>query len=234
MNTATKPALPPLPAPDHKDENCWKATTYTSEAMAAYGATCEEHGYQRGLTAGFAMAIAMAANACDEQASEPECPERAKYCADAVRALAAHPTEQAAPAEPLQALVDQAQALDMGYGKSVQEAQAVEYPDIAAFEKLAAYQGLQDFTKAEDKSPPGEIPAASGGKFAPATYYNFITELAYRVWANKPAALASPQPVREPLPIVLTDEAATASPGVDIDAVHRRLIGGITLELDNS
>jgi len=64
-------------------------------------------------------------------------------------------------------------------------AQAPGKQDIAAFEVLAKYQGLQDFTKAADKAKDGEIPSTSGGKFCPATYYNYVTELAYRVWANK-------------------------------------------------
>jgi hypothetical protein len=67
--------------------------------------------------------------------------------------------------------------------------------DIAEFEALAAYQGLQDFTKAADKAKRGDIPATHGGKFSPATYYNFVTELAYRVWANKNAAPAQQAPV---------------------------------------
>ena len=34
-----------------------------------------------------AAALERAAEVCDEQAKEPECPERATYCADAIRAL---------------------------------------------------------------------------------------------------------------------------------------------------
>ncbi len=64
--------------------------------------------------------------------------------------------------------------------------------DIAQFEALAKYQGLQDFTRAADKAKDGEIPSTHGGKFSPATYYNFITELAYRVWANKRATSVQP------------------------------------------
>lgn len=48
------------------------------------------------ITARVAAAIEQAAQLCDAQASEPECPERAEYCADAIRALAA---SQAAPAK---------------------------------------------------------------------------------------------------------------------------------------
>lgn len=40
-------------------------------------------GYQQGRAAG----IEEAAKVCDAQSSEPECPERAQYCADAIRAL---------------------------------------------------------------------------------------------------------------------------------------------------
>jgi len=40
-------------------------------------------------------ALEEAAQACELQASEPECPERAQYCADAIRALAAHPANGA-------------------------------------------------------------------------------------------------------------------------------------------
>lgn len=32
-------------------------------------------------------ALERAAEVCDEQAKEPECPERATYCAEAIRAL---------------------------------------------------------------------------------------------------------------------------------------------------
>lgn len=36
-----------------------------------------------------ATAFEEAAKVCEQQSSEPECPERAQYCADAIRALAA-------------------------------------------------------------------------------------------------------------------------------------------------
>lgn len=36
---------------------------------------------------GFKAGIEAAAKVCDAQALEPECPERAQYCADAIRAL---------------------------------------------------------------------------------------------------------------------------------------------------
>lgn len=76
-----------------------------------------------------------------------------------------------------------------------QDAQPVSgaLDEMKEFEVLAKFQGLQDFTKAADKANDGEIPSTHGGKFCPATYYNFITELAYRVWANKDAALSSNQ-----------------------------------------
>ena len=35
-------------------------------------------------------AIEAAANTAEEQGSEPECPERAQYCADAIRALSSN------------------------------------------------------------------------------------------------------------------------------------------------
>lgn len=34
-----------------------------------------------------ALVLEEAAKECDKQAKEPECPERASYCADAIRAL---------------------------------------------------------------------------------------------------------------------------------------------------
>ena len=42
---------------------------------------------------GRAAGIEEAAQVCDSQALEPECPERAQYCADAIRALASKPME---------------------------------------------------------------------------------------------------------------------------------------------
>jgi hypothetical protein len=39
------------------------------------------------MKAATAAALERAALVCDEQAKEPECPERATYCADAIRAL---------------------------------------------------------------------------------------------------------------------------------------------------
>jgi len=36
-------------------------------------------------------ALERAAEVCDEQAKEPECPERATYCAEAIRALKEQP-----------------------------------------------------------------------------------------------------------------------------------------------
>jgi hypothetical protein len=41
-------------------------------------------------------AIERCAKVCDEQQSEPECPERARYCAEAIRAL------KSAPAQPME------------------------------------------------------------------------------------------------------------------------------------
>lgn len=83
-------------------------------------------------------------------------------------------------------------ALSAPMDAPAQTAQAPAQQDIAAFEVLAKYQGLQDFTKAANKAKDGEIPSTHGRKFCPATYYNFITELAYRVWANKDAAPIQP------------------------------------------
>ena len=39
------------------------------------------------LQAFAALVLEEAAKVCDEQAKEPECPERAQYCADDIRAL---------------------------------------------------------------------------------------------------------------------------------------------------
>ena len=39
------------------------------------------------VKAATAAALERAALECDEQAKEPECPERATYCAEAIRAL---------------------------------------------------------------------------------------------------------------------------------------------------
>lgn len=39
------------------------------------------------IKAATAAALERAALVCDEQAKEPECPERATYCAEAIRAL---------------------------------------------------------------------------------------------------------------------------------------------------
>lgn len=89
--------------------------------------------------------------------------------------------------------------------------------DIAVFEVLAKYQGLQDFTKAADKAKEGEIPATFGGQFSPATYYNFITELAYRVWANKPA---TPLPQGEQLEQMTFERDCYAN---DLRIAHKKL-----------
>lgn len=37
------------------------------------------------------LALEKAAGVCDDQANEPECPERATYCAEAIRALKSRP-----------------------------------------------------------------------------------------------------------------------------------------------
>jgi len=42
----------------------------------------------QGFQLGEASALERAAKVCDAQHGEPECPERAKYCAEAIRALA--------------------------------------------------------------------------------------------------------------------------------------------------
>jgi len=48
---------------------------YTADQMREYGRLCRAAGVDE------------AAEVCDAQSSEPECPERAQYCADAIRAL---------------------------------------------------------------------------------------------------------------------------------------------------
>jgi len=47
--------------------------------------SCEYHNQREEVAK--RNALERAAKVCDEQALEPECPERAKYCADAIRAL---------------------------------------------------------------------------------------------------------------------------------------------------
>lgn len=45
------------------------------------------------------QALAVAAAICDEQTKEGECPERAQYCADAIRALKLKTSEGASNAD---------------------------------------------------------------------------------------------------------------------------------------
>ena len=42
-------------------------------------------GFIAGMTCGESAEREACANVCEEQASEPECPERAQFCADAIR-----------------------------------------------------------------------------------------------------------------------------------------------------
>lgn len=63
----------------------------------------EEQGYERGLKdASYTnvrnAVLEEAALVCDQQSTEPECPERAAYCAEAIRALKQAPQPIAAPA----------------------------------------------------------------------------------------------------------------------------------------
>lgn len=73
-------APPDLPPPGI----AWPgADLYSASQMHAYGRQC--------YAAGRAAGLEEAAQACDEQQREPECPERATYCADAIRALKKEP-----------------------------------------------------------------------------------------------------------------------------------------------
>lgn len=65
-------SMPPLPFPDDGD-------FYTVDLVESI----QEAAYAAGRDAG----LEEAAKTCDEQRSEPECLERATYCADAIRAL---------------------------------------------------------------------------------------------------------------------------------------------------
>ena len=79
----TKPNLPLLPDPDLFTE----ARLDDSRSSSFYcRETLEQHAlsaYRAGRNAG----LEEAAGICDSQTKEPECPERASYCADAIRAL---------------------------------------------------------------------------------------------------------------------------------------------------
>ena len=47
----------------------------------------QQKSYEAEIKVEIDSALERAALVCDEQAKEPECPERATYCADAIRAL---------------------------------------------------------------------------------------------------------------------------------------------------
>ncbi len=66
-----------------KCAECVPAEIYDTDTMRAYGQTCEEHGYQRGLEA--ALKSLPGGSYCDPQ-----------HIADDIRAIAANHTEQAA------------------------------------------------------------------------------------------------------------------------------------------
>lgn len=61
--------------------------TFEQWAISEFGAGVVISGQ---LRQAWDAAIAEAAMMCDEQAKEPECPERATYCADAIRMLSSN------------------------------------------------------------------------------------------------------------------------------------------------
>jgi hypothetical protein len=73
--------LPPLPPPPYTvirqdaDSEIREYHGYTEVQMQAYGQACRD------------AAIEEAAKVCDEQQKDGECPERAAYCAEAIRSL---------------------------------------------------------------------------------------------------------------------------------------------------